>query len=97
MSKKLNSDYYGRWTESLGCHHYTWETPIYIVRWTTTKMSSDFFYGLVEVGRIVAAFATLGISTWFNGGLKDLSHEFVEVKQLENVLLKSDNLGNLLV
>ena len=42
-------------------------------------MANGFVTGAAETGRWVVGFATLGLSTVVNGGIKDLSHECIEI------------------
>lgn len=42
-------------------------------------MANGFLTGTAETGRWVAGIATLGLSTAINGGIKDLSHECIEI------------------
>ena len=42
-------------------------------------MANGFVSGTAEVGRWVVGVGTLGLSTWVNGGIKDLSHECIEI------------------
>ena len=43
-------------------------------------MANDFVTGAAETGRWVVGFATLGLSAVVNGGIKDLSHECIEIE-----------------
>ena len=61
---------------------------VYKVRWIRVPLGgavADYGY---DIFRGVAAVATLGISTWYNGGLKDSSHECIEIH------FKCDECGN---
>ncbi len=42
-------------------------------------MANGFVTNTAEVGRWAVGIATLGTSAWFNGGIKDLSHECIEI------------------
>ena len=51
------------------------------IRWICVPMANDFMRRFTEGGREVVGIATLGVSTWFNGGsIKDLSHECIEIR-----------------
>ena len=42
-------------------------------------MTNCFLKGTAEVGRVLVGGLTLGLSTVVNGGIKDLSHECIEI------------------
>jgi hypothetical protein len=42
-------------------------------------MSNGFVRGATQTGRVLLGIATLGTTAWFNGGIKDLSHECIEI------------------
>lgn len=49
------------------------------VRWITVPMSNDFWRGATEGGRAVVSVLSFGLTNWVNGGVKDLSHECIEI------------------
>eukprot|EP01083_Nonionella_stella_P224811 799886_1 len=60
------------------CQHSP-NAKIYKVKWVKTPLAgavADYGY---DIFRGIAAVGTLGISTWYNGGLKDSSHEAIQI------------------
>ena len=79
MGNKSSSNEYAEWEEGTMCRHNESDYRVTEIRWIRVPMSNGFLRGTAEVGRWVTGIATLGTSTWFNGGIKDLSHECIEI------------------
>ena len=71
---------YGEWTEGSKCCHSESDYVVVVIRWIRVPMASGFLRGTSQVGRVVVGVASLGTSTWLNGGIKDLSHECIEIQ-----------------
>eukprot|EP00484_Ammonia_sp_Unknown_P014312 CAMPEP_0197058498 /NCGR_PEP_ID=MMETSP1384-20130603/108580_1 /TAXON_ID=29189 /ORGANISM="Ammonia sp." /LENGTH=175 /DNA_ID=CAMNT_0042493275 /DNA_START=49 /DNA_END=574 /DNA_ORIENTATION=- len=69
---------HAEWKSKSFCGHWD-HSKVTKYRWITVPMSNGFATGAADVGRGIAAVATLGLSTVVNGGIKDLSHECIEV------------------
>ena len=67
------------WKRGDECGHSYSAYKVTEIRWIRVPMSNDFVRGATETGRVVVGIATLGLSTWVNGGIKDLSHECIEI------------------
>lgn len=74
-----NPDEYAEWKDGWECGHPYSDHRVTEIRWLRVPMSTDFARGATEVGRVVVAVATLSVSTWLNGGIKDLSHECIVI------------------
>ena len=79
MAKKAGSEHHAKWVCGTKCEHSESDYWVIEIRWIRVPMSNSFWRGTAEVGRWVVGIATLGTSTWFNGGIKDLSHECIEI------------------
>ena len=79
-SKGSGTDHFAEWRSDSECGHSRSEYKVNEIRWIRVPMANDFARGAAEAGREVAGIATQGVSTWFNGGIKDLSHECIEIR-----------------
>ena len=78
-NKASNPEGYGEWVWDTECEHPRYCKRVTEVRWIRVPMASGFLTGTAEVGRWVVGIGTLGVSAVFNGGIKDLSHECIEI------------------
>ena len=74
-----NPEGHAEWKDGTECCHARSCYKVTEVRWIRVPMANDFVTGTAEVGRWVVGFGTLGLSTVVNGGIKDLSHECIEI------------------
>ena len=72
-------DRYAEWKWGQECGHSYSDHKVTEIRWERVPMSNDFARGATQVGRVVVGIASLGFSAWVNGGIKDLSHECIEI------------------
>ena len=79
MASKSSASKHGEWKYTNECCHSRKYYKVNEIRWIRVPMSNDFVKGAAETGRVIAGVLTLGVSTWFNGGIKDLSHECIEI------------------
>lgn len=79
MGNKSSSTEYAEWKEGTECGHSYSSYRVTEIRWIRVPMSSDFVRGATEAGRVMVGVLTMGFSTWVNGGIKDLSHECIEI------------------
>ena len=70
---------HAEWKSTNECGHARRLINVTKIRWIRVPMSNGFVRGAAETGRVVVGVLTAGISTWFNGGIKDLSHECIEI------------------
>ena len=75
----FSPDLYGDWMHQSECCHSRRGYKVIEIRWIKVPMTSNAIYGLVEVIRIITGILTLGTSTIVYGGIKDLSHECIEI------------------
>jgi hypothetical protein len=68
-------DRYGHWVSGLGSDATCMKARCVQLELKKVPLGPNGKRAAVEVFRTVAAISTLGISTWFNGGIKDYSHE----------------------
>lgn len=78
-NKSSNPEHYARWKAGAECCHPRSCYKVTELRWIRVPMASDFATGAAEVGRWTVGIATLGLSAVVNGGIKDLSHECIEI------------------
>jgi hypothetical protein len=64
----------------LRCRHGEEDYVCEYVRWYKVPMGCGFCRCCTEVGRGLAAVATLGLSTVVNGGIRDYSHDYVRLR-----------------
>jgi hypothetical protein len=76
---KSGTSVHAEWQYGRECYHSRRNYKVKEIRWIRVPMSNGFVKGAAETGRVIAGVLTLGISTWFNGGIKDLSHECIEI------------------
>lgn len=82
MGNKSSPGEYAEWEDGKLCtcsHDPYSHYKVNEIRWIRVPMSSEFARGATEVGRVVVGVATLSASAWVNGGIKDLSHECIEI------------------
>ena len=72
-------DDYAEWKWGQECGHSYSDHKVTEIRWERVLMSNDFARGATQVGRVVVSIASLGFSAWVNGGIKDLSHECIQI------------------
>lgn len=78
-NKSSNPQDFAEWEWGTPCCHNYCDFKVTEIRWIRVPMANGFVTGAAETGRWVAGFATLGLSTVVNGGIKDLSHECIEI------------------
>ena len=79
MGNKSSNLEYAEWRWGNECGHSYSAYKVTEIRWIRVPMSNDFMRGVTQTGRVVVGIATLGFSAWVNGGIKDLSHECIEI------------------
>lgn len=81
MGNKCANLDYAEWEDGTKCSHGNNLSAYRVteIRWIRVPMSSGFMRGTTQVGRVVFGVATLGTTAWLNGGIKDLSHECIEI------------------
>jgi hypothetical protein len=75
-----NADRWGQWAYTGFCHCPEGDYVCEHVTRYQVPVSPEAVRGLVDTGRFFAAVLTLGISTLFNGGIRELSHDCVELR-----------------
>ena len=70
---------YAKWKDNNECCHSRSCYKVTEIRWIRVPMANDVVTVASEIGRWAVGFATLSVSAWFNGGIKDLSHECIEI------------------
>lgn len=70
---------YGEWENCKTCTCGYAHFKAYRIYLGETYMTNDFNRGVANVGRGLLAVLTFGLSTTVNGGVKDLTHDYVEV------------------
>ena len=70
---------HAKWVYGKECCHSRSCYKVTEIRWIRVPMANGFMTGTAETGRWVVGIGTLGVSTWFNGGIKDLSHECIQI------------------
>ncbi len=71
---------HAEWERGTDCSHLHTSFRIITIRWLRVPIASRSLTVAAEVGRWVAGIATLGLTAVVKGGLKDLSHECIEVE-----------------
>ncbi len=61
------------------CNHPRSKYEVRKIRWIRVPLAQDFVQGASEVGQWVVGAGTMGLLAWFNGGVKGLSHECIEI------------------
>lgn len=79
MGNSSSPEHHARWEDGTECHHPRSCYKVTELRWIRVPMANDFATGAAEVGRWTVGIATLGLSAVVNGGIKDLSHECIEI------------------
>ena len=74
-----NPDKFAEWVWGNECNHPRSCKRVTEIRWIRVPMANGFWTGAAEVGRWAVGIHTLGLSAVVNGGIKDLSHECIEI------------------
>lgn len=75
-----NPTEHAEWIWGTECGHSYSSYKVNEIRWIRVPMSNDFARGVTQVGRVLVGVGTLGLSAVVNGGIKDLSHECIEIQ-----------------
>jgi hypothetical protein len=78
-SSSSGADRQAEWEHQVPCNCGMEHCMVVLIEKIKVPMWNDGIRVLAEVGRGAAAVATIGISTWWNGGIKDATHEAVEM------------------
>ena len=81
-NKSSSPGRFAEWKSEIECEHPRSEYKVNEIRWIRVPMANGFTRGATQTGRVVVGVVTLGLSTWLNGGIKDLSHECIEIRTI---------------
>lgn len=79
IKRFLSPNRYAEWRREKECEHSRTNYMIKEIRWIKVPMATDTVTKAFKILRIIAGVLTLGICIFVNNGIKDLSHECIEI------------------